>query len=126
MLIEANLSEVEEMTPVPAGTYQARITAVEAKESKAGNPYLNWKSELIGEDVNGRIVFHTTPISGKGAFRLQELYRAATHEVLSKESPSFDTEQIIGKEVLMTLTYGVDQEGNPRQWPEVKSVAPIK
>jgi len=124
MLINAKLDEVTEtITP---GTYKTRVVGVEEKVSKAGNPMLNWKTTVFDDlKYNGATIFHTTPITGKGAFRLQEFYLAATGEELTKDSPSFDTEQIVGQEVLMTLVAGLDQQGNPSKWPDVKAVTAI-
>ncbi len=125
-LVTPDFSEVSESKPVPPGVYSARITDCESKTSKAGNPMLNWKLELFGNpDINNRIVFTSTMISGKGAFRLQELYKAATGEAISDRS-GFNTDALIGKEVQVTLVEGRDQEGNVRSFPDVKAIAPLK
>lgn len=107
------------------GVYSARVADVEAKTSKAGKPYLNWKLETFGANdaaANGRVFFHSTPTTGKGAFRLQELYKAAVGEDLVG---GFDTEMLLGREVKAVLVDGVDQQGNAKAWPEVKSVSAL-
>lgn len=115
----------EESTPVKPGTYSARITDCEIKQSKAGNTYGNWKLELFGSpEVNGRVVFMSTPFAGKGIFRLSELYKAATGQEIDKKK-GFDTDMLIGKEVKAVLVPGVDQEGNARSFPDVKTVLPL-
>jgi hypothetical protein len=126
MLVKPDFSEVSGNDPVPPGTYSARIKECEQRESKAGNPYLNWKLELFGTpEVNNRVVFHMTMVKGKAAFRLQELYSAATGEQISDKT-GFDTDMLIGKEITVTLTEAKDQEGNVRPFPEVKAVAALK
>lgn len=125
MLIKPDFSEVTDSKPVPPGVYSARIKDVESKESQAGNTYLNWKLELFGTpEVNNRVVFTATPIKGAGAFRLQQLYKAATGEDISATS-GFDTDQLIGKEVQVTLVEGKDKEGNVRSFPDVKTISKL-
>ena len=124
MLIEAKLNEVSE-TIVP-GTYKARIVSVEEQTSQAGNPMLNWRAVVFDDEkFNNASIFDRTPTTGKGAFRLQEFYKAATGEDLTKENASFDTEQLISSEVMFTLVEGVDRDGNPSKWPGVKAVTAI-
>lgn len=126
MLIVPDFSEAAESKPVPPGTYSARIKAVEPKESQAGNKYLSWKLELFGSpEVNNRIVFHRTMISGPGAFRLRDLYAAATGKKIA-DKESFDTMDLIGKELKVMLVEQKDQEGNVSQFPEVKAVARLQ
>lgn len=122
-LITPDFSEVTE--GVPPGVYSARITDCEQRTSKTGNPYLNWKLELFGSPgVNNQTIFHMTPVTGKGAFRLQELYKAATGEAIGKGKP-FNTDMLISKEVQVTLIAGVDPQGNPRKFPDIKAVSPL-
>ena len=124
MLVNADLSEVAE--EIPAGTYAARMVDVEAKESKAGNSYLNWKGEIFDHaEFNGRTFFHMTMLKGKGAFALRDLYTAATGEELPKGSTSFDTEQILGQELRVVLADDFDDEGNKRSFPKVKSITKL-
>lgn len=120
-LITPDFSEVT--GAVPPGTYGARITDCEQKTSQAGSTYLNWKLTLFGNPaVNDRVVFLSTPISGKGAFRLQELYKAATGEDMAKGQP-LDTDMLLTRQVTATLVEGRDQNGEPRKFPDVKSVS---
>lgn len=115
----------EETQPVQPGTYSARIKDGEVKTSQKGSQYINWKLELFGSpEVNNRVVFMSTPVAGKGIFRLAELYKAATGEEIDKTA-QFDTDMLIGKEVTATLVAGVDQNGAPRQFPDVKSVTAL-
>lgn len=116
----------EETKPVQPGVYAARVKDGEIKTSKAGNTYVNWKLELFGTpEVNNRVVFLSTPTGGPGIFRLAELYKAATGQEMDRNAP-FDTDMLISREVTVTLVEGKDQNGNPKQFPDVKAVAPLK
>jgi len=121
MLITPDLSEGNKS--LDPGVYAARIIEVEAKDSKAGKPMVKWTLETFGNDdqaLNGKRVYTHTMCVGKGVFKLQEMYKAATGEKLEG---AFDSEQLVGSEVRVTLTEGRDQHGNPTDWPEVKSVS---
>lgn len=112
---------------IPTGVYAARIKNCETKIAQtSGNPYLNWTLELFGNPtVNNRMVFLSTPVTGKGAFRLQELYKAAIGEPLS-DKQAFDTDSLISKEITVTLVPGKDKDGNARSFPDVKTVTAYK
>lgn len=125
-VITPDLTEAGTRQAIAPGTYAARIKDCEVRTSQAGNDYLNWQLELFGKpEVNNRIVFYRTMIKGGGAFRLAELYKAATGEQL-KAGASFDTDALVGREVTTILTEGRDKDGNVSQYPEVKSVVPYK
>lgn len=126
MLISPNLEDVTD--PIQPGTYKCHITGAEVKQSQSGNQYINWTLETFDEPEaknNGRRIYHMTPIAGKGAFRLTEFYQAVTRQTLSKENPKFDTDQLLGGKVEVTLVGGVDQNGEPRRYPDVKTVRPV-
>ena len=121
MLVEPDLTEVT--SPVPPGTYKTEIMSAEAKEWSTGTKYIAWGLQIFeDEKFGGRKINHTTPIMGKGAFLLQNFYTAATGEALAKGS--FDTDQLISKEVVVTLVQKV-RDGVPSKWAEVDSVAPM-
>ena len=103
-----------------------RVKKGEVKEWPNGGQYINWELETYGEAEsknNGRRVFHKTSTSGKGAFMLQQLYRAATGTDLKGQ---FDTEQLVGKQVAVEIIDGVNrQTGEPTGYTEVKRVKPV-
>lgn len=123
-LVKPDLSEVKDT--VTAGTYKARIRKGEVKEFQSGQQYVNWELETYGEQDpknNGRRIFHKTPISGGGAFRLQEMFNAATGQALTGE---FDTDVLAGKNVQVVVVDGVNrQTGEPTGYPEVKKVTRV-
>lgn len=124
MLITPDFSEIQE--DVRPGTYKARVKKGEIKEWPNGGSYVNWELETFGEPEtknNGRRIFYKTATSGKGAFTLQQIYRAAMGTALTG---SFDTEQLVGKEVAVEVVDGTNrQTGEPTGYVEVKRVKPL-
>ncbi len=116
-----------EVKPLTAGVYKARIVSAEVKASKAGNPYVNWTLETFGSpEVNGKRVYHATPLSGGWVTKLAELHKAATGEDIDKEAKSYDPEMLVSKEVTIALgmrSYTA-QDGTQKESTEVKSVSP--
>lgn len=108
MLITPDFTEVTDS--VGPGTYKARIIDASmgewpATEQRQATPFVNWRMTTFGEAMdknNGRSIFARTPITGKGAFKLRDLYKAATGE--DPKSGGFDTEQLFGKEVSAIVT----------------------
>ena len=123
MLVQPDFSEVrDEVSP---GTYKGVIKKGEVKDWPSGGKYVNWEIETYGEadpKNNGRKIFHKTSVSGKSAFQLQKFYRAATGEILTGQ---FDTEQLVGKAVQVTLVDGTNREGQPTGYVEVKTVSAV-
>ncbi|HUR98761.1 MAG TPA: DUF669 domain-containing protein [Pyrinomonadaceae bacterium] len=123
-IIEPELSEA---TPseLPAGTYKAHIVDAEQKTSQAGKPYLRWQLTVFDASdarLNGMAVWTSTPTTGRGVFRLQQLYKAATGTALEGR---FDTTDLMGKQVLITVVPGVTQDGTPSGYPEVKAIRAV-
>ena len=125
MLITPDFSGVQDT--VAAGTYKARIVDAKVDEwlGKNGKPnttYINWSMETFDEadtKNNGRRIFHKTPTTGGGAFRLQQFYTAAMKQQLKG---NFDTEMLLGKELLVTVVDGTDKEGNQTGYTDIKAV----
>lgn len=125
MLITPDFSEVRDS--ISAGTYKVRVVAAEPGEWSTGTKFVNWHLETFGESEaknNGRRVYYRTPIAGKGAFRLADMYQAAMKTPLSAGT-AIDTEVVLGKELTAVVVEGVDREGNPTGYPEVKAVRPL-
>jgi hypothetical protein len=115
-LITPDFSEIKE--DVVPGTYKGIIKKGEVKEWPNGGQYVNWEVETYGETEaknNGRRIFIKTSVSGKGAFVLQKLYKAATGEPLTGK---FDTEQLVGKQVEVDMA---ERNG----YIEMKNVRPV-
>lgn len=125
-LVTPDFSEVADQ--VTAGTYKARITGAKFGEwntDRGTTKFVNWEMETFGEAEeknNGRRIFHKTPINGKGAFRLQQFYKAAMKSDLAG---AFDTEMLLGKELQVTVVDGTDKEGNATGYTDIKAVKPL-
>lgn len=108
-LVKPDFSEVAE--EVGPGTYRGVIKSAEmGKWEKSGTEYVNWTIETVGSQDpknNGRKIFHKTPVSGKGAFRLQDFYKAAMGQSLT--AAGFDTQMLLGRQIELTLVEGVNR-----------------
>ena len=124
MLINPDFSEIQDT--VEAGVYKVVVKKGEMKEWPNGGTYVSWEMETYGESEpknNGRRIFHKTATSGKGAFTLQQLYKAAAGTALTG---SFDTEAIVGKQVVIELVDGINrQTGELSGYTAVKKVKTI-
>lgn len=123
MLVSPDLSQVKD--EVSPGRYQGIIKNAQPGEWQSGTKYVNWEIETVGEadpKNNGRRIFLKTPVSGGGAFRLQQLYKAATGKALAGE---FDTNQLMGCKVEVEVVDGVGKDGQPTGFTDVARVRPV-
>lgn len=121
-IVTPDFSEIRE--DVGPGTYRGIIKKAEVKDWPNGGQYVSWEIETYGEKEtknNGRRILHKTSTSGKGAFQLQNLYKAATGQTLTG---NFDTDMLLGKQVEVQLEDGV-RNGVPTGYVEVKKVRPV-
>lgn len=117
MLITPNFDDVQDA--IQPGTYKVMIKKGDVKEWPNGGQYVNWELETTGETEaknNGRRIFAKTSTGGKGAFMLQQIYRAAVGKSLEGQ---FDTEQLVGKTIAVEVVDGV-RNGEPTGYTEVK------
>lgn len=117
MLITPNFDDVQDA--IQPGTYKVMIKKGDVKEWPNGGQYVNWELETTGETEaknNGRRIFAKTSTGGKGAFMLQQIYRAAVGTSLTGQ---FDTEQLVGKTIVVEVVDGV-RNGEPTGYTEVK------
>lgn len=124
--VEIDLSEVVE--ELPPGDYKVCIANVEQKTSKAGNAYLKWQLTVVDHSdarFNGKYVWTNTMLSGKGAFALIALAKAALGSKLEKGATRFNPQDVLGKTVIATVVPGEDQNGGASGFPEVKAVRAV-
>lgn len=118
-LVTPNFDDIQDA--IAPGTYKVRIKKGDVKEWPNGGTYINWDLETYGESEsknNGRHIFAKTSTSGRGAFMLQQLYRAAVGQALAGQ---FDTEQLVGKELAVEVVDGINrQTQEPTGYTEVK------
>lgn len=129
-LITPDLSEAIELTGVQPGIYNARVHGLELKQAKSGGSYIKWELKIFGAEgdfskFNNWSVYYNTMTSGKGAGMLKAFVKACTGESLP-EKGAYDFMQCHGKEVMMTLQQGKNQDGTPSEYPEVKSIKPLQ
>jgi hypothetical protein len=123
-LIAPDFSEVQEQ--VGEGIYKVRIVDGKpgqwaGKDGKPATNFINWRMETFGEledKNNGRSIFHRTATHGRGAFRLQEFYKAAMGEECSG---NFDLTMLYGREIEVTVGHQKDKP----EYTEVKAVTPL-
>lgn len=125
MQITPDFTEAQEKTQIPAGVYNVRVDSCEQKTSQKGAKYLSWKLVIFGAEgtyakQNNRPVFLTTMTSGPGAGILQTFIKAT----LGTVGASFNTDDLLGKELQVTLVDRVKPDGTPG-WPEVKAMKAI-
>ncbi len=119
--IEVDLSEV--VDGFPQGDYNVNVVNAEQKTSKAGNSYIRWQFTVFNHPepkYNGQAIWHNTPTSGKGAFRLVQLWKAAMGSEL--KGATLDPSAIMGKQLSATIVPSHDQDGNLNGFSEVKSL----
>lgn len=105
-VVNPDTSAAQEMSAIEPGTYQARITEVEFKNSKSsGNPMIVPKFAVkVGDKERPRSAYLV--ITGEGAYGFDQLLRATGFDELADkfkakdgDKPEFDTDDLIGQEL---------------------------
>lgn len=113
MKVNPDFSEI--VTPNKPGEYICAVMGSELKYGQAsGLPYVNWKLKTYPE---GRFVFHSTPISGRGAGMFKHFIHSCGDTAYV--GGEYETGDLVNKLVSMVLT--VDEKG----YFVVKSVSPL-
>lgn len=109
-IINPDTTQMLEMGAIEPGTYQAEITGVEPKTSKAGNPMIVVDFQVeVGETKRPRKAYLV--IQGEGAYNFDQLLRACGFEQLADQykdksvspKPSFDTDELIGQRLQVVI-----------------------
>lgn len=125
-LIKPDFTEMSE--PLAHGDYKARVVDDELAETQTGKQQLKVTLEIFGcqgdkESYNGKKLTYFAMLAGKGAFRLHDLWKAATGVDLPKDCGSLNTDEIRGKAVTVTLGPEKDQNGNEKRFPGIVGIA---
>jgi hypothetical protein len=118
--LDFDIAEVPGMEPVPPGIYNVVIREVKVGESKAGNPKITVRYEILDEEVPdpsgtfvkvlGKSVFEDVPLVLKAGWKLKELLLACGIDPKSLRDSSgvtmFDTDMLIG--ATLRIRVGVD------------------
>jgi len=99
-IIEPDLTEVESMGPMNAGTYAASCLTIETATSKSGNPMVVVESAVDYNGVN-RKKKDWIVTSGKAAFKFENFLRAvgmdeAADALKAGKSYPIDTDLFLG------------------------------
>lgn len=112
-----------QVQPLSAGSYVCSIEGAELKTSpRTGTQYINWQ---LATQPDKYIIYHITPIEGRGAGMFKHFVSAAggVHE----EGASFDTDSILGCEVRCELEEEqYTWNGNEKIRMKVKAITPHK
>ncbi len=122
VMIKPDFSEAPKLPP---GFYRAKIVSCTSKISQNKVPYLDWKFETISNDpaTNRRWVFMSTTYNGKGALRLRDMVRAAIDP--SYDQGPFDSDLLMGKEVMITVERVQNKDGSENPYPQVMDITPV-
>lgn len=127
LLITPDFTEEMDMSPAQPGSYNARLIGVEKRVGKtSGNPYLNWKAEIVGAKdpkQNGKQVFFMTMFTGKAAGQIKELWRAATGETPAA-GQAWDPTTLFGREISLLVEKRMAQDGTVSKYPDVTVLGP--
>ena len=125
--IVPNYDDAVEFTPLPAGTYKARIVDCKEWQSKAANPMAKWTLKTFGSETknhNDQNIWHNTPLTGKGAGILKQFIRAATGE--EPVPGPFNSDILMGRTVKVTVVEGLKQDGSKSGYAEVKAIETLR
>lgn len=105
-IIEPDLSEVQSNVIEP-GTYPAKVEAVDAGTSGAGNPKIVAHLEIEAGSRTFKRQAHMV-ISGKGAFNYESFMRAChfgdyIDQVKAGNKVGFDTDQLVGQKLNVVI-----------------------
>src|SRR3990167_4475074 len=112
--ISPDYTEAEALHP---GSYICQIISSEVKKSQKGNPYVNWKLKTM---PGGVIIFHSTPIAGRGAGMLKHFIHCAGDT--SYEDGPYDTDILNGVYVSVTVYKNIKPDGTESPYPKVTKV----
>jgi hypothetical protein len=102
----------EEMTAYEPGIYLCKVIDAEVKRGReSGNEYINWKLETRPEK---KIVFHSTPIEGRGAGMFKHFIRCCGDK--EYRDGEYDIDSLIG------LTVSMELDVEEKTKPDGKSV----
>lgn len=131
--MRVNFADVEDgFKPIPAGTYRARVTDGELRESgpnskNPGSEYINWEFTISHGDFEGRKQWLNTSLLPHALFGLKGLIAATgkfTDEELASDDFDFDINELLeGNPEVMIVVNQSEYEGETRN--NVKRVKPV-
>lgn len=118
--------ETSNFDPIPAGTYIAKVTDGELRESgpnskNPGSQYINWEFTIQDGDYAGRKQWTNTSLLPQALFALKDLL-AATGKFNVDGDLDFDIEDVIGSDVKIVVK---QKRFDDELRNEVKRVKPL-
>jgi hypothetical protein len=110
-IINPDTSNMTDMGPIPAGTYEAEIAKVDYETSKSsGNPMIVPTFNVL-VDGKARPRKAYLVIQGEGAYGFDQLLRSCGFTQLAEQyknpevspKPDFDTDQLVGQRVNVVI-----------------------
>lgn len=105
MKFQIDLTQVQELKPIPAGVYVVKLIDIDAtKKSKQGNPKMTIKSEILAPQSvakTQKYFWFSLSLVESAWFRIKQLYEAAGIPV---RATGFDTADLSGKELGIVVT----------------------
>lgn len=107
-----NLYHVEgRATPVPEGTYVAKVIEVSQEEGQAAD-YLRWVFEIIEGNQKGKKLYYNTSMAEQALWNLRSLLEALGQEIPDDEL-DIDPSDMLDLEIILTVEHE-KYEGRPR------------
>ena len=102
MKFEMDLTKVQDIKPIPAGTYVFKIVEIDAsKLSKSGNKKMVIKYEIMAPKVDQKLFWNSLSLVESAWFKVKQLVEAAG---LPIKPSGFDTNDLLGREVGAVVT----------------------
>ncbi len=121
MKLKPDYSEI--IDHVQPGNYVVQIVDYEERTAKATKtPYVAWTLSILEGEMTGQLIFHNTPLSGKGAGILKQFLQAA--DASYKEGP-FDPEKYLDLTLRVVVKSRSYSDGTPNPFPKVVAVGRI-
>ncbi len=124
--ININLTEAESLKPIPEDAYPAEVVEIGAVTSGPKAHYIPVKLRITGGEHEGRTFYQNLPIEGKGAGIFITFVNKALgteFDVDDMESMSFNTDDLMGAEVIINIKNEEYPKGSGDMRSGIKSVA---
>lgn len=129
-LIDLDLSEAVEFSPVPRGQYFVRVTEAIAKLNSKGGRQIQLTLVGVGDDdFARRKISKYLQLAGKGAGMTKAALKALDAWDVETGRPSVAVRHLVGREVFVNLDIDeradqLDDEGKPK-WNVIKSFTAV-
>lgn len=106
-IIQPDMSQTADQTPIDPGTYPAKVITALPGTSKAGNAKVTCEVDVMveGKERKRKI---DVPTAGKGAFMWEQFLRACgfkeiANRLRNKENVPFNTDDLVGQSIQVVI-----------------------